>query len=204
MKPKENRTPLEFDIKTGQFSREYKQGVVATTKTEDIEPLAADLRSGDLKEIRYYEAKDGLTVLKESVTNAKICFTLSDLDGLPAAMFGVGWTKNPRAGRVWLLSSEYLYKIGRPFLLECPSYIDLFMHGHDLIFNHVHDGNIASIKWLEWLGFEATSKFPAVGEHKQPFTEYSKFASPAVKNLYLNRDWNTYISEIDKLATMRN
>ena len=106
-----------------------------------------------------------------------------------AAMFGVGWTGNPRVGRVWLLSSEYLHEIGRPFLLECPKFIAMFMAGHDVLYNHVHDRNHASIKWLTWLDFEVTATFPEYGEHKQPFTEYCLFRDSETRDIYLHRQW---------------
>jgi hypothetical protein len=171
------------------FRRTYAQGTVETSVPGDAEELAPRLRQNDVDELRFYEGQSPHEALLASFNNAKICLSLKDREGRMAAMFGVGWTGNPRVGRVWLLSSEYLYEIGRPFLLECPKYIDMFMAGHDVLYNHVHDRNQASIEWLTWLGFEVTATFPEYGEHKQPFAEYCLFRDSETRDIYLHRRW---------------
>jgi hypothetical protein len=175
------------------FYKEYPQGTVAASVEQDAHDLAPNLRQGDVDELRYYNNGKALDVLLASYKNAKLSLTLKDTNGKTAAMFGVGWTQNPRVGRIWLLSSDYIYEIGKPFLRECPKIIGIFMQGHDLLFNHVYDDNLPSIRWLQWLGFEATQRFPEVGEEKQPFTEFCLFSSSSVRDLYVNRDWHEFI-----------
>lgn len=180
-------------IQFSNYTKKHKSFIIRSSQDEDPESLSKDLRKEDVLEIKYYSGRDGITSLTNGHKHSKMCFTMTDLDGAVFAMFGVGWTANPRVGIVWLLSSDYLSKVNRDFLLNSQYYVDLMMQGHDVLFNHVHDFNAASVKWLRWLGFEATDHLPEVGSDKQPFTEYSKFSSREIKELYLKRDWQRYV-----------
>ena len=175
------------------FYKIYPQGKIAPSVKEDARELAPYLRHGDIDELRYYSDITPFEALTASYNNAKISLTLKDPHGNIVTMFGVGWTPNPRVGRIWLLSSNYIYKIGRPFLRSCPEILNHLFIGHDVVFNHVHDHNTVSIKWLQWLGFEATQKFPEVGKEKQPFTEFCLFKNDTIRDLYLKRDWSTFL-----------
>ena len=172
-----------------EYRRVYAQGIVETSLEADVTALAARLRQGDIDELHYFNGNSAEDELMLSFRNAKLCFTLKDLSGTPAAMFGVGWTPNPRVGRMWLLSTEFIYSVGRPFLMQCPFYVGLCMHGHDALFNFVFDENLDTIKWIEWLGFKPTRKMPETGPQKKPFTEYVKFSNEAARSIYLGRDW---------------
>lgn len=185
-----------FDIPTIQtkcYFKDHGKFQVRSSEANDPKILAPKLRQGDLEEIRYSSGNTAQVALKQSFENSKVCFSLLDTGGEIFAMVGVSWTHSPKVGVIWFLSSNHLYKVSRSFVDVAPIYIDFLLKGHDLIFNNIYKGNHAAIRWIRYLGFEATTEYPEFGKHKKPFTEYCKFANPKLRDLYISRDWFQYL-----------
>ncbi len=159
----------------------FTWGKLRHATASDVPCLEKALRKQDVEEITYYCELPVHEILQQSFQNSKQCITLEKPNGGIAAMSGVGWTNNPRVGRIWLLSSDYIYEHREKFGIQTKKIINYWMDGHDVIFNHVHDKNIQSFRWLEWLGFTPTDHLPSVGSHSQPFTEFSKFRNEDTK-----------------------
>ena len=176
--------------------QQYSSCSVVESVPRDVAELAPVLRQCDQDELRYWGSGPASQALLDSLTNAKVCLSLKDQSANTVAMFGVGWTDNPRLGKIWILSSDYLQKIPRLFLRESPKFTQYFMQGHDVLFNHVHDGNVISTRWLRWLGFEPTRQLTNVGRDKKSFTEYCLFQTPQVRDIYVNRNWR-YFTDIE-------
>ena len=84
-------------------------------------------------------------------------------------MFGVAPTKDPEYGVAWLLSSETLFKHTKQFIKECPYWVSQMSEGYTYIYNWVDRRNWKSLKWLQFLGFEAKEEIKQYGVGKLPF-----------------------------------
>lgn len=74
------------------------------------------------------------------------------LDGRIVAIFGVGGTKGD-IGYPWMLASDLLTKIRKPFLRECHEFVEEMSKDYRLLTNIVWSKNKEHIRWLKWLGF---------------------------------------------------
>ena len=63
-------------------------------------------------------------------------------------------------GVAWMLSSEQLKNHARQFLRECPKWIEEMGQGYEYLYNFVDERNWETLKWLQFLGFEAKRKLP--------------------------------------------
>ena len=91
-----------------------------------------------------------------------------------------------------MLSSNEIEKVGLVFLEVGRNSLDNLMQGHDVISNYVHEKNTVSLRWLEWLGFEKLSETTTPYSGGELFFEMARFANPATRALYVDRDWISY------------
>lgn len=177
------------------LQRTYSIGSLGPARSRDVDRLAPRLRASDLVELERLDGSDPHEVLTRSLANAKFALTIRDRDGHAVSMLGVGWLANPRAGVAWFLSSDALDRFALVFLQEVRDNIDALMAGHDVISNYIHAPNVKTIRWLRWLGFEVLSErtSPHSGD---TFLEMARFASPAIRDLYVERDWSAFVSTL--------
>jgi hypothetical protein len=185
----------------GDYPHVYPKCVVRPSTRYDVATLAPRMRKADIFEVETYSGKSSDQVLKDSFDNSKICLSIDGKGGDIVAMFGVGWTGNPRVGLIWLLATPEITSLKSTFLIHSRDYVQELMKGHDLLYNHVHDKNVLSFRWLQWLGFESTGKFTPQPDCAETFTEFAKFVSKPVKELYLKRDWQAFLSDCTAVAT---
>lgn len=176
-----------------QKHRIVGNSTIIQSNISDAHLLSNRLKISDIDELHHYNAQTALDALESSFSSSKMCFTLLDDRGVTQAMFGVCWTPNPRVGKIWILSTNYIGLVSRSFLKYSGEYIEYFLNGHDLIFNHVHSSNVESIRWLEWIGFEKTKEVISNQPGNQVFFEYCKFSSPEVRALYIYRNWKKFV-----------
>jgi len=154
----------------------------------DCGALAPRLRDADVTELKLAGEDNPLDALTASFANSKKCTTVATNDDTVQMMFGVAWTRTPRVGLVWMLSSDWIFQGQRTFLRHSKPVVAWLLDGHDIILNDIHDENITSLNWLKWLGFSAISHNPEFGTGA-PFTEMALFKDAQTRAMYLDRDW---------------
>jgi len=148
-----------------------KENYVRPAILADALQLAPKVRIADREEIRASDGKSPLEALVIPFTykegrNYTIIGTVNE--GV-IGMFGVAPTKDPEYGIAWLLSSEDLFKHTKQFIKECPYWVSQMSEGYTYIYNWVDRRNWKSLKWLQFLGFEAKEEIKQYGVGKLPF-----------------------------------
>ena len=148
-----------------------KENYVRPAILADALQLAPKVRIADREEIRASDGKSPLEALvipftyKEGRSYTIIGTAKEGVIG----MFGVAPTKDPEYGIAWLLSSETLFKHTKQFIKECPYWVSQMSEGYTYIYNWVDRRNWKSLKWLQFLGFEAKEEIKQYGVGKLPF-----------------------------------
>ena len=148
-----------------------KENYVRPAILADAIQLAPKMRIADREEIRASNGSSPLEALvipftyKEGRSYTIIGTAKEGVIG----MFGVAPTKDPEYGIAWLLSSEDLFKHTKQFIKECPYWVSQMSEGYTYIYNWVDRRNWKSLKWLQFLGFEAKEEMKQYGVGKLPF-----------------------------------
>lgn len=145
-------------------------GMVRPSSQRDVWGLTREgLRDADMVEL----SAAGLDA-KEAIQHGfdfSLPFALTvDVDGIPAAMFGVADDPrfpDVRAGLVWFLGTDRITEIKTQFLRESRRWLDLVTKDYQVVGNLVHEHNTLHIKWLQWLGFTLLAKHG-------PFIEFAR------------------------------
>ena len=148
-----------------------KENYVRPAVLADALQLAPKMRIADREEIRASNGSSPLEALVipftyEKSRNYTIIGTANE--GV-MGMFGVTPTKDSEYGVAWLLSSENLFKHTKQFIKECPYWVSQMSEGYTYIYNWVDRRNWKSLKWLQFLGFEAKEEMKQYGVGKLPF-----------------------------------
>lgn len=139
---------------------------------DDVTFLAPRLRAADRFEVL---ASTGL----DPARSLQLAFELSDqvwtgtADGVPGAMFGVS-SMDPLtgAGVPWLLGSDLVEENAIAFLRASRRIVDGMRQEYTLLENYVDARNVASIGWLQWLGFDIHEQAP-FGPFGVPFHRFT-------------------------------
>ena len=148
-----------------------KENYVRPAILADAIQLAPKMRIADREEIRASNGSSPLEALVIPFTYEKSrSYTIigTAKEGV-IGMFGVAPTKDPEYGIAWLLSSETLFKHTKQFIKECPYWVSQMSEGYTYIYNWVDRRNWKSLKWLQFLGFEAKEEIKQYGVGKLPF-----------------------------------
>ena len=148
-----------------------KENYVRPAILADAIQLAPKMRIADREEIRASNGSSPLEALVIPFTYKKSrSYTIigTAKEGV-IGMFGVAPTKDPEYGVAWLLSSENLFKHTKQFIKECPYWVSQMSEGYTYIYNWVDRRNWKSLKWLQFLGFEAKEEIKQYGVGKLPF-----------------------------------
>jgi hypothetical protein len=148
-----------------------KENYVRPAILADALQLAPKMRKADREEILASHGKTPLESLVVPFTYEKArSYTIvgTAKEGV-IGMFGVSPTKDPEYGIAWLLSSEILFKHTKQFIKECPYWVSQMSEGYTYIYNWVDRRNWKSLKWLQYLGFEAKEEIKQFGVGKLPF-----------------------------------
>ncbi len=121
--------------------------------TEDILVVAENMRYIDRKELELAGGGEPFEVVRKGFENSIYCRCI-DIDGVPAALFGV---RRPfilsKRGLIWLLATEAMAKIKKNFVKNSIDYVNEAFEYADLLENYVWIENKKSIRWLKWSGF---------------------------------------------------
>ena len=174
------------------ISRTFAIGSLGPATAADAAMLAPNLRESDLFELAAHDGREPLLALTQSIEQAKFALALRASEGETVSLLGVNWIRaNPRAGSIWFVSDERLDQFGLVFLEHVKLAFDDLVAGHDVVSNWIHEPNTKTVRWLTWMGFEVLSRHRS-DRSGEWFLEMARFASPAVRDLYVKRDWNAY------------
>lgn len=133
-----------------------------------IEYIAANMRTDDVNEIWAQSMAKPLYSLQYAVRVSKLSWTIM-IDDEPVALFGVGAASMINSiGSPWLLGTDKILTIKKPFLKGCPLYLKKMLNSFDTLQNVIDVRNKVSIRWLKWLGFDILEPQP-YGPFKMPF-----------------------------------
>lgn len=144
---------------------------VAVAQMTDIAELAPRLRPADVAEVLASGGHTAEQALLSSWLASRWCYTVYDQTG-PLAMFGVSpWEEN--AGCPWMLGSQRLMDVHkRTFILGSRQVVARMQAEFTSLENYVDARNIASIRWLRWLGFTIHPAQPW-GVSRLPFHRFT-------------------------------
>lgn len=125
---------------------------VRPAHVDDCAELAVTMREADMKEVALAGSTSPYASLMRGFANSDSPQTVIGRHGEVVAIFGVV-ALAPGMGSPWMLASDSLEEIKKPFLRECRSYLDAMHARFPLLFNQVWEGNTVHIRWLKWLGF---------------------------------------------------
>lgn len=141
---------------------------VIPAQFEHIAPVAIHMRQGDRDEVAASSGRSPFEALEFSLTRSTVARTVL-VDGVPAGIFGCGDLNIlARSGAPWLLGTDDLGRAPMAFLRTSVDWRDKLFERYDVLRNLVDDRNVASIRWLKWLGFKFSEPIP-IGHAGLPF-----------------------------------
>ena len=146
--------------------------VIRKATQADAQAMAPKLRRADYEELMHSTGgKKPVEALIDSIEASEASWAV-EYKGHAVAIYGIGEHKvHPNVGVPWLLSTDELDVIWKPFLKGSREVIELFSEWYPVLTNAVDINHTKAQAWLEWLGFEPDISFP-VGEYHQPFILY--------------------------------
>lgn len=137
----------------------------------DIAPIAADMRPSDVEEVWASSRFTPEQALMSSWLGSRWTYTVNDEDG-PVAMFGVApWEEG--VGTPWMLATPRLMGAHRrEFIVKSRLVVGQMQAEFTSLENHVDARNLASIRWLRWLGFTIHPAAPR-GPFRLPFHRFT-------------------------------
>lgn len=127
---------------------------------EDCEPIAANLRSADLRECEMW-GLDPLHSLRTGLQYSLQPLTIVGHSGNPCAMFGV--TYGQPDATIWLLGTDEMFDLRISFLRRTTMWLEHICKPLKAakevtaVANWVDLRNVKHTQWLLWAGFEKTS-----------------------------------------------
>ena len=122
------------------------------TQLHDVCELAPNLRSEDKREVNTLGKTPEQSLLTGYLLG-RVCRSIINNYGQVVGMYGVV-PADSKTGLVWMLGSDKLKKIKRPFLRESRTEVEkmntLFPH----LWNIIDSRNEMHLKWIKWCGFK--------------------------------------------------
>ncbi|PHS70692.1 MAG: hypothetical protein COB23_03195 [Methylophaga sp.] len=134
------------------------------------------MREADIVEVMASSAELPFNALDSSVRRSTHVWTAT-VDGRACLIFGVvPFSILGGMGIPWLLGTDEIALISRPFIKECKNYVGKMNKAYPSLANAVHAENQLSIRWLKWLGFSIhpAQKIGLNGELFHPFEKRLK------------------------------
>lgn len=157
-------------IKSPVVRGETKAGYWREYVAGDEQSLAANMRMADIIEVRRSHGLNPLEALQFSVEHSDECYSMFLPDGQIIGMYGCGGVDI--LGVPWLLCTDHLTKVSKPFLLRCHQFVNQWNDRYPILFNYVDVENLTAQKWLRFLGFTFIRLVPDYGVEKSPFYEF--------------------------------
>jgi hypothetical protein len=116
------------------------------------------MRQEDKDEIWHLDRRLPLEALRDALAVCEFNRAVL-LDGKVVFIYGVAGTKGG-AGVPWLLASDLLKEVTKPFIKNSKGYLEELFRGYTALYNVAWSKNVVHIRWLEWLGFEIMPAVP--------------------------------------------
>lgn len=114
--------------------------------------VADFMRREDVREVYAARGISPFDALYEGFVSSDFCFAGLDSSGIPVGIFGV-CRENVRWWSPWLLGTEGLLTLWRPFLRTSRALLPWLLCRYARLRNYVDARNELSIRWLRGLGF---------------------------------------------------
>lgn len=151
------------------------QGYTRAASYADVSVIARDMREADVAEVAALSGHTPEEALTKALSQpGSNTMTICLPNGLPAGMYGVVPTGEPRVGLVWMLAANSIRVIHRQFLRECRGAIRDVCQDYDLIFNFTDARNSVHHRWIKWAGFTVIRRHEQFGVGMIPFYEFTQ------------------------------
>lgn len=141
----------------------------AKPTTARVQHIAEHLRFADQTEVLYSHGLDGKEAVLQSWKNSAICRCIDADDGRPVGICGVN------GSLIWLLGTDGLLATAsdrRQFIRGGRTWVDgLMANGHRYLENWALASNLATLRWLQHLGFTVDTAEPK-GRSAQLFCHF--------------------------------
>jgi hypothetical protein len=144
---------------------------VRPTVPGDCEELAKTMRLEDVEEIFHASGNTPLASLTRALRLSADCFTVV-WDGRVVLVFGCSGVAG-KYGYPWMLASDDLVRIKKPFLREARQYLQQMEQKYTYLTNYAWSLNSVHLCWLEWMGFKLDPPAP-LKEGGELFTRFHK------------------------------
>ncbi len=149
----------------------YAQVIPATEAHVAI--VAAGMRQADRDEIWASHRWTPQYALDRSLRNSTYAWA-AVIEGEVVCMFGVAARSVLTGeGSPWMLGTDGIVRHASKFLRDCRECLDAMHSVYPLLTNYVDDRNVASKRWLGWLGFKLDEPEP-YGAEKRPFRRFER------------------------------
>jgi hypothetical protein len=126
---------------------------IEQARPEHVPAVAGRMREADKREVRAYRRHAPEEALRFSLARSPVAWT-GFVEDEPVAMWGAaGVSLLSAVGSPWLLGTDGLERAGPVFLRLSRPFVRLMQRIYPRLENHVHAGNVLSIRWLKWCGF---------------------------------------------------
>ena len=122
------------------------------TQLHDVCELAPNLRSEDKREVNTL-GKTSEQALLSGYLFGRVCRSIINNYGQVVGMYGVV-PADSKTGLVWMLGSDKLKKIKRPFLRESRTEVEKMNILLPHLWNIIDSRNEMHLKWIKWCGFK--------------------------------------------------
>lgn len=127
---------------------------IRATVPEDIKYLASVLRQGDIDELRASHGGSTRQAMWGAYLVSRDTTFTGEANGVPVCVYGV---REPcmlnTVASPWMLASRDLVLHSGEFLRRSKQMVEIFRNIFPVMENYVDARNIASIRWLQWVGF---------------------------------------------------
>lgn len=138
---------------------------------DHIREVAANIRDHDRDEIYASCLLTPLRALEFSMRVSRHVWA-GLVNGKTICVFGVsGKTTLSDVGMPWMIGTPLVEKYQRTFLRRCRRCVGVMLSEYTALENYVDVRNVASVKWLRWLGFEMDEPMP-YGPFGLPFMRF--------------------------------
>lgn len=142
---------------------------VVKAEFDHVLPIAENMRDADAIEVWLASRKTPYQAVLEGFEMSVKAWTIME-GNTPIGMFGVSSVSTlGNEGIPWLLGTDRMLKVRRQFIRESQRYLDEIHRLYPKLVNFVHINNVASLRWLSWLGFDFDGPVEAGPERAEFF-----------------------------------
>lgn len=151
------------------------KGYVRAATLADIKPLADDLRSADIAELKAASGctpEQAIRIGIEAGDTYVACLP----DGTPVMVFGVTECIPKELGAVWAVATNRFKEVRTQFLRESRGCVEELCKPYRVTFNYTDARNTLHHRWIKWCGFTFIKRHEHFGHEKRPFLEFVRIS----------------------------